>query len=216
VPTVKTGCGCGCLTVIVLGLLVAGLLWFGSGIFDRPTTQHELGSPADGRRAQQKLFELASGGGNRRGEPRAITLSERELNALLARHLSSEQLPLADAGIRLIGDGVVETTGRLPLRALFGDSLSAVTRLLPEPWAEKPAWLRLRGHVRLETGSARGSRRRLRLDVESLWMGSRRLPAAVLSVLPEGPVLRATRWPVPDSVDSVTVEPGRLTITIRP
>jgi hypothetical protein len=215
VPTVKTGCGCGCLTVISLGLLVAGLLWFGSGIFDRPTPQLELGGPADGRRAQQKLFELTSSGGNRRGEPRAITLSERELNALLARHLSSEQLPLADAGIRLVGDGVVEITGRLPLHALFGDSLSAVTRFLPERWAEKPAWLRLRGHARLETGAARGDRRRLRLDVESMWMGSRRLPAAVLSVLPEGPVLRATRWPVPDSVDSMTVEPGRVTITIR-
>ena len=214
-PTVKTGCGCGCLTVIVLGLLVAGLLWFSSGIFDRLTLQHEVGTSTDGRRAQQKLFELASGGGNRRGEPRTITLFERELNALLARHLSSEQLPLADAGIRLVGGGVVEITGRLPLHALFGDSLGAVARFIPERWAEQPVWLRLRGHVRLETGAARGDRRRLRLDVESLWMGSRRLPAAVLSVLPEGPVLRATRWPVGDSVDSVTVEPGRLTITIR-
>lgn len=215
-PTVKTGCGCGCLTVILLSLLVAGLVWFGSGVFDRPTTQHEVGGPADGRRAQQKLFDLAAGGSNRRGEPRIITLSERELNALLARHLSSEQLPLADAGVRLVGDGVVEITGRLPLHAVFGDSLSAAIRFLPERWAERPIWLRLRGHVRLETGAARGDRRRLQLDVESLWVGSRRLPAAVLSVLPEGPVLRATRWLVPDSVDSVTVEPGRLTITIRP
>lgn len=215
-PTVKTGCGCGCLTVILLSLLVAGLLWFGSGIFDRPTIQREVGGTAEGRRAQQKLFELAAGGGNRRGEPRTITLSEGEINALLTRHLSSDRLPLADAGIRLVGDGVVETIGRLPLHALFGDSLSAGIRFLPERWAEKPVWLRLRGQVRLETGAVRGDRRRLRLDVESLWVGSRRLPAAVLSVLPEGPVLRATRWPVPDSVDSVRVEPGRLTITIRP
>ena len=213
-PTVKTGCSCGCLTVILLGLVVAGLLWFGSGIFDRLTTHHEIGGAADGRRAQQKLFEVA-GGGNRRGEPRTVTLSERELNALLARHLSSEGLPLADAGIRLVGDGVVEITGRLPLVAFLGDSVNAAIRFLPERWIEKPVWLRLRGHVRLETGAARGDRRRLRLDVDSLWMGSRRLPAAVLSVLPEGPALAATRWPVPDAVDSVTVEPGRLTIAIR-
>jgi hypothetical protein len=216
VPIVKTGCSCGCLTVILLGLLVAGLLWFGSGIFDRPTIQHEVGGTAEGRRAQQKLFDLASGGGNRRGEPRIITLSEGEINALLTRHLSGDRLPLAEAGVRLVGNGVVEITGRLPLHALFGDSLSAVIRFLPERWAEQSVWLRHRGHVRLETGAARGDRRKVRLDVESLRVGSRRLPAAVLGVLPEGPVLRATRWPVPDSVDSVTVEPGRLTITIRP
>jgi hypothetical protein len=204
------------LTVIVLSLLAAGLLWLGSGFFDRPTTQYEVGGPADGRRAQQKLFGLVVGEGNRRGEPRTITLSERELNALLARHLSGDGLPLADAGIRLLGDGAVEITGRLPLHALLGDSISAGTRLLPGRWTEKPVWIRLRGHVRLETGASRSDRRRLRLDVESLWMGSRRLPVAVLSVLPEGPVLRATRWPVPASVDSVTVETGRVTIVIRP
>lgn len=215
-PTVKTGCGCGCLTAGVLGLLVAGLVWFGAGIFDRPATQHEVGGPADGRRAQQKLFGLAASGSHRRGEPRSITVSERELNALLARHLSSEQLPLADAGVRLVGDGVVEIKGRLPLLDVFGDSFSAVIRFLPDRWVEKPVWLWLRGHARLETGASRGDRRRLRLDVESLRVGSRRLPAAVLSVLPDGPMRRATRWPVPDSVDSVTVEPGRLTITVRP
>lgn len=212
----KTGCGCGCLTVMLLGLLVVGLFWFSSGIFDRPTIQHEVGGTAEGRRAQQKLFDLASGGGNRRGEPRTITLSEGEINALLTRHLSGDRLPLADSGIRLVGDGVVEITGRLPLHALFGDSLSAAIRLLPERWTEQPVWLRHRGHVRLETGGARGDRRTVRLDVESLWVGSQRLPAAVLGVLPEGPARRATRWPVPDSVDSITVEPSRLTIRIRP
>jgi hypothetical protein len=216
VPTVKTGCGCGCLTVIVLGLLVAALLWIGAGFFDRPSAQHEIGDAADGRRAQQKLFDLTAGGGPRRGGPRTITLTEREINALLTRHLSGERLPLADAGVRLLGDGVVEITGRLPLHALLGDSVSVMTRVLPDRWAANPVWPQLRGHVRLETGAGRGDRRRLRLDVESLWIGSRRLPAFVLSMLPEGPILRATRWPVPASVDSVTVEPGRLTITIRP
>lgn len=211
----KTGPGCGCATVILLSLVGAGFLWVASGISNRPATSHEVGGLADGRRAQQKLFEVAGSGTSRRGEPKVVTLSERELNALLARHLSGEQFPLVDASIRLIGDGVVEITGRLPLRGIFGDSLGALIRFLPERWTEKPVWLRLVGHVRLEAGAARGERRRVRLHVESFWLGNRRLPAAVTSVLPEGPVLRATRRPVPDSVDSVTVEPGRLIITLR-
>jgi hypothetical protein len=202
------------LTVILMALLVAGALWFGSGTFDRPAAQHEIGNPADGRRAQQKLFDLAAGGATAR--VKTVTLSERELNAFLARHVSIEELPLADSGIRLVGAGILEITGRLPLHAFFGESIGSIVRLLPERWAGKPVWLRLRGHVRLETGAARGDHRRLRLDVESLWIGSRRLPAAALGVLPEGPALRATRWPVPDAVDAVVVEPGRLTITRRP
>ena len=144
-----------------------------------------------------------------------MTLSEREVNALLARHLSGQELPLGEMGIRLVGDGVIEVAGRLPLNAFLGDSLGPVVGLLPQRWAAKPLWLQLRGDVRLEAGAARGDRRRLRLDVGSLALGRRRLPASVLSVLPEGPVLRTTRWPVPDTVDSVTVESGRFTITIR-
>jgi hypothetical protein len=197
-------------------LLAAGALWLGSGTFDRPATQHEVGNPADARRAQQKLFALAAGEATERVDGKVVTFSERELNAFLARHVSIEELPLADGAIRLIGAGIVEITGRLPLHAFFGASLGSVVRFLPERWSGKPIWLRLRGAVRLETGAARGDRRRLRLDVESLWLGSRRLPAAALGVLPEGPALRATRWPVPDAVDSVVVEPGRLTITRRP
>lgn len=206
------------MVVTLVSLLAAGALWLGWGVFDRPEAQYEVGSAADGRRAQQKLFGLATRGTgtNPRVERKGtVTVTERELNALLARHVSIEELPLADGGIRLVGNGIVEVAGGLPLHAVFGDSLSSVARLLPERWAGKPVWLRLRGHVRLETSAARNDRRRLRLDVESLRVGSRRLPAAVLSLLPEGPVLRATRWPVPDAVDSVLVEPGRVIITTR-
>jgi hypothetical protein len=215
---VRRGCGCGCLTVILVIALATGTLWFASGVFDRPATQHEIGNQADGRRAQQKIFELVSGGpmsGRRDDRKALVTLTERELNALLARHLSADDFPLGEPRIRLIGGGMVEITGRLPLHALFGDSLGWVVRLLPAGWADRPVWLRLRGDVRLETGAARGDRRRLRLDVESLWVGRRRLPGAVLSALPDGPVVRATQWPVPETVDAVVVEPGRLTLTIR-
>jgi hypothetical protein len=207
------------MTLILLGLLAGGLFWFGSGVFDRPSIRHEIGTATDGRRAQQKLFDLTVRGGPRdgRGNRRAaITLLEPELNALLTRHLSGTELPLDEMGIRLVGDGVVEVTGRVPLRALGGDVVSGVVRMLPERWVATPVWVRLRGPVELEVGTARGERRRLRLDVSYLSLGRRRLPTVFLGLLPEGPVLRATRWPVPETIESVTVEPGRLTITTRP
>ncbi len=216
----RSGCGCGCVTLILLGLLAGGLFWLGSGVFDRPSIRHEIGTAADGRRAQQKLFDLTTRGGarDRRDDRRAaVTLLEPELNALLIRHLSGGELPLDEMSIRLVGDGVVEMTGRVPLRALVGDSVNAFARLLlPERWVATPVWLRLRGPVQLEMGTGRGERRRLRLDVAYLSLGRRRLPTAVLGLLPEGPVLRATRWSVPETVEAVTVEPGRVTIMTRP
>jgi hypothetical protein len=205
--------------VIVLGLVLVALFWLGSGIFERPSIQHDIGTPVDGRRAQQKLFELTTRGSTRDprdARPAVLGLSEAELNALLTRHLSGNALPLGEMTVRLVGDGVVEVAGRVPLRALLGDTLDGWLGWLPERWTARPLWLRLRGHVHLESGTARGDRRNLRLDVDYLSLGRRRLPTAVLGLFPEGPVRRATRWPVPEAVEAVTVESGRVTITTRP
>src|SRR5262249_13203915 len=210
----KSGCGCGCAAVVLLSLVVGALVWLGSGMLERPTIKSELGTSADGRRAQQKLFDLTRGGS--RDRRAVVTLSEAELNALLNRHIPGEQLPLQEMGIHLIGDGIVEITGRLPVRALWGDRVSRAVGLLPERWASTPVWIRLRGPVQLELGAGRGHRRLLRLDVTYMSLGRRRLPTALLAFLPEGAVLRTTRWPVPDAVETVTVEPDRLTITTRP
>src|SRR6185295_3399828 len=98
----KSGCGCGCVTVVLLGALAVGLLWLGSGLFDRPSTQHEIGTAADGRRAQQKIFDLATKGGPR-DRKATLTLSEAELNALLTRHLSAKDLPLDEMSVHLVG-----------------------------------------------------------------------------------------------------------------
>ena len=212
----RTGCGCGCLTIILAALVILGAAWFARGLLERPEIVRDIGSQADGHRAQQKLFDLAGGIAPRRDQRRAdVTLSEREINAFLTRHVSGD-LPLADGGIRLVGNGIAEITGRVPLHALLGAPVSSIARTLPERWAGQPVWLRLRGHVGLETGAARGDVRRLRLEPDAVWIGRRRVPAGVLTVLPDGPALRATRWPVPASVEAVVVEPGRVTIVRRP
>ena len=216
VPRVRPGCGCGCLTVVLLSLLVLGIVWYGRGVFERPAASYEVGTVADGRRAQQRLFELSGKltAGRRDQKRVSVSISDREINAFLARHVSDE-LPFVDGAVRFLGNGVVEIAGRLPLRAVLGDSVSPIARALPDRWARQPVWLRLRGPLLLEAGSGRSDRRQLRLEVDAFWVGSCRLPALVPGLLPEGPVPRATRWPVSESIDSVVVEPGRLIVTSR-
>ena len=216
-PRVRRGCGCGCLTVVLGGMLVLGGAWYGRGMLDQSNASYEVGNAADGRRAQQKLFELSGRAVSSRRDQRSVTvtLSEREINAFLVRHLSDES-PLAEGSVHLVGNGTVEVAGHVPIRAVLGNAVGSFVRALPQRWASQPIWLRLRGPLRLEAGTARPSPRRLRIEVESFWVGSRRVPAAVLTILPEGPALRATRWAVSGTVDSVVVEPGRLTVTSRP
>ena len=186
-------------------------------MLERSNASYEVGNSADGRRAQQRLFELSGKATSSRRDQKSVTvtLSEREINAFLVRHLSDE-LPLPEGSVHLVGNGVVEIAGLVPIRAVLGDAVGSAARALPQRWASQPVWLRLRGPLRLEAGTARPGPRRLRIEVESLWVGSRRVPAAVLTILPEGPAFRATRWAVPGTIDSVVVEPGRLTMTSRP
>jgi hypothetical protein len=204
------------LTVVLLSLLVLCAVWYGRGMFDRPSATVEVGSPAEGRRAQQKLFELSGRAASPRRDQKKVsaTISDREINAFLARNVAHE-LPLAEEGVRFIGNGVVEVTGRLPLGAVLGDSLNAFAWVLPDRWGRQPVWVRLRGPLRLETGSGRADRRRLRLEVDAFWLGACRVPSLALTLLPEGPVFRATRWPVPEAIDSIVVEPGRVIVTSR-
>ena len=212
----RPGCGCGCLTVVLASLLVLCAVWYGRGLFERPAASFEVGNLADGRRAQQKLFELAGRSASLRRDQKRVTatISEREINAFLARNIS-DGLPLAEGAVRFIGNGIVEVSGRLPLRAVLGDSVNALARALPDRWGGQSVWLRLRGPLRLETGSGRSARRRLRLEVDSFWLGNCRLPSLALTLFPEGPILRATRWPISEAIDSIVVEPGRLIVTSR-
>ena len=216
-PEVRQGCGCGCLTVVLGGILVLGVTWYGRGMLERSNALYEVGNSADGRRAQQRLFELSGKAPSSRRDQKSVTVTlfEREINAFLVRHLS-DQLPLAEGSVHFVGNGIVEIAGRVTVRAVLGDAAGSFARALPQPWASQPVWLRVRGPLRFEAGTARSSPRRLRIEVESFWVGSRRMPAAVLTILPEGPVLRATRWTVSGTIDSVVVEPGRLTVTSRP
>lgn len=203
--------GCfGCLTVVVLVALVGVTGWGIVQAIRAPDIARAPTSAADGVRAQQKIFEIVRRAGG--GRPHAVSLSEREVNAFLGRHLTeAADLPLRNLAVRLPGDGRAEIAGQLPLSQLLGVApLSALVGVLPQAWLDRGAWLTLRTRVTLEGGAR--ERRHLRLDVERFWLGRLRLPEVMLRILLDPAVLRLLRSPLPEAIDGLRIEPGRLVI----
>lgn len=204
------------MVVIVVAALATGSAWLGSRVLQEPDFPAVVTTAADGTRAQQKMFALVRRGRSRpgvNGEP--VVLSERELNAFLSRHLAeAAELPITHIGLRLPADGIAELKGRLPLRHLLTEPpLSALADVVPAGWLERPVWLRLGTRARIEPGSAPRARRRyLRLEVVEFGVGRQRLPASLVRLLLDPATLRVLRWPVPDGVEAITIEKGRVVI----
>jgi len=203
----RLGC-CGCLTGLVLLALVSTVGWVGFQALGTPDIAGQPTSAADGVRAQQKIFDILRGTGGAGGSRRArsVSLSERELNAFLSRHLSeAADLPLAHVGVRLPSDGRAEVGGQLPLGQL-------ASLPIPTSWLDRGIWLTIRARVTLEGNEEARDRRHLRLDVERFWIGRLRVPELMLRVLLDPTALRLLRWPTPESIDGLRIEPGRIII----
>jgi len=188
---------------VVLGLVRAT---------DAPDVILPVTTAADGLRAQQKLFEVARG--QSRGSSKEVALTEAELNAFLSRHLAdAAELPLTAMAVRLVGQDLVEFAGRLPSRHLASElPLASVRDLLPARWLERPIWLSVRARVGIERGASQGERRYLRLDVERFALGRQRLPSVLVRLMFSPATVRMLRWQLPDTVASVSAEPGRVVI----
>jgi hypothetical protein len=211
---VRLGC-LGCLTTLILATVLLGGVWSAVQIVRAPEAPLIVAhSPADGVRAQQKIFDLLRRA--EAGRAHTSTLSEQEVNAFLRRHVPEEDLPLRDLGVRLPGDGQAEITGRIALRQLLAvPPLSALVSVLPERVREHGVWMTVLARVTLETTDASRERRRVRLDVTRFRLGRLPLPEAALRLLMDPAALRWLRWPAPRAIDGIRIDAGHVTLEHR-
>ena len=205
----RLGCA-GCLVAIVVGTLVLGVGWSLLQITRPPDIATAAGSATDGQRAQQKLFDLAR-------RPRTVELSEREVNAFLNRHLvGAADLPLQNLAAAFTADDHARIGGQITMRRLLAQPpLSVLAGIAPAAVLDRPVWLTIEASVSLEKPDASPDRRRLRLDVRRCWLGRLPLPEVMLRVLLDVGALRFLRTPIPDSIDDLRIERGRLVIRSR-
>jgi len=203
---------------VVLGVAFAAVvlggasLWVGSRLVKEPEVAAVVGSPEDGSRGQQKIFDLARGGAGRaRSAPQAVVLSEAELNSFLSRNLVEvAKMPITVRAVRLAGDGVVEFKGLVALRDVL--SASPLASLTPRAWLERQVWLHLTARANLEVGTTRSQRRYLRFDLQRVAIGRQALPGFFRWLLPSPGIQGLLRWRMPDSVESITIESGKVVI----
>jgi hypothetical protein len=209
----KLGCsGClGLLVVLALGALSAGATVVSARrMLAKPDVSTPPSTAADGTRAQRKLFDLA----RRRQASETVALSEAEVNALLTRHLvEARGVRLAAPSVHLPGDDRVLLDAQSTVRRLLDEmSLGALADILPERWQGRPVWIHVGARVRIESGS----RRHLRMNVDEFAVGRQRLPAPFLRVLLDPGSAGLLQWSLPDHIERVGVQPGRVVIYTSP
>jgi len=206
----RVGCAVLVAAIVVVCGLAAGSFWIGSRMLQEPEVPVAAGTAEDGVRGQQKIYAIIRGAGRATGRTRQIVLSEPELNALLSRHLAeTATIPFGPGAVRLIGDGVVEFKGRVPLRHVL-----AIANLLPATWLEQSVWLHLWARASLEVGATRGQRRYLRLDIERLALGRQPLPGVLPLLLLNPVILSQLRLRIPETVEAITIETRMVVIRI--
>ena len=204
--------GCGCLLVIMLVMaVIVGLSRAGYQALGDPGVPAVATTAADSQRAQEKLYSIASRSA-RRGS--SVALSEAELNAFLARNLGeTADMPLTDMRVSLAEPGRLRFAGRTRVGAVLGElPLAALGDFLPSAWLERPVWLHLVVVPRVET--AEGRRRYVRLHVERFAIGRQRLPSFFVRLILDPGTVRLLRWSVPETVEDVRIEPGRVVVRL--
>lgn len=211
--------GCIAVGAVLVGLvgLIGTSLWVGSRLLQEPTVPAAMGSPDDGARGQQKIFEVLRAEPARRGGRfHQIVITEAELNQFLSKHLVEvAQMPVTVSAVRLRGDGIVELKALLAIRDLLSATwLMPAATLAPSAWLERRVWLHLEAKTSLEVGTGRSLRRHLRFDVQRFAIGRQPLPGGVLRLLPSPALQGLVRWRLPDSIEGITVEQGAVAVRI--
>ena len=214
----KVGClGCFLLLLIMAVVFVGGAvaLYFSGAVFDTPAMPRAEYTPSDGYRAQQKLFDLVSRD-SRRSSLEPVVLTEREVNAFLARHLEEgEGIPFSPLVVRLF-PGTIEVRGQTTLVNLFrGFPFSLLADYLPTSTLNRPVWVTVSGTIQVERRRSRTEREYGQFQVSQFSLGNQELGPWVFSLMLGWREQSLLRWQLPPVVDTITIEQGRLIITPR-
>ena len=215
----KLGCA-GCLILIValtfFAVLAGGFLFLSGNIFEEPHFEVLDWSRGDASAARYKLSEIIQRDTGQSGRKDPIVLSEREINALLARHLSETAGLRFDPFATRLTQGQFLLQGRTVLRSLLqGPPFAQLAAALPAAQLDQPIWLSVRGYIALQPGEPGGKPGRARVMLTEFNLGRQPVGNWPFSVAMGPAGSRLLTWPVPGALRDIDIEDRRVVIRTR-
>jgi hypothetical protein len=214
----KWGCA-GCLFLCVglafLAIVSAGFLFMSGNILEDPRFDPLEWNRGDAAGARAKLAEVVQRDTGQSGRQDPILLSEREVTALVARHLAEAGLKLDPFALRLTrGQFVLQ--GRTVIGNLLqGPPFAQLAPQLPPAQLIRPIWITARGYVTVDAGKPGMREGRARVTLTEFTLGKQPVGAWPFSIAmgPAGSAL--LKWPVPGAVRDVEIDDRRLVVRTR-
>jgi hypothetical protein len=215
----KLGCG-GCLLFLVaigfLAVLAGGFLFLSGNILEEPRLLVIDWSRADASAARYKLAEIVQRDIGQSGRKDPIILAEREINALLARHLSEAAGLHFDPFATRLTEGQFLLQGRTLIRNLLqGPPFAQLAGYLPPAQLDRPIWLSARGYIALQPGNPGGKPGRARVMLTEFNLGMQPVGSWPFSVVMGPAGSRLLTWSVPGALQSIDIEDRRVVIRTR-
>jgi hypothetical protein len=210
--------GCfGCLFLAVglmfLAIVSGGFLFLSGNIFEDPRFDPLEWSRADASTARAKLAEIALRDGGQSGRQDPILIGERELNALVARHLAEV------GGIKFEPFALRLTRGQFVLQGrtvignlLQGPPFAQLASQFPAAQLNRPIWITARGYITVDPGEPGLRPGRARITLTEFTLGKQPVGTWPFYIVmgPTGAGL--LRWAVPGTVRDVEIDDRRLVI----
>ena len=215
----RLGCA-GCLILIVvltfLAVLIGGFFFLSGNIFEEPHFEILDWSRSDASAARYRLQEIILRDAGQSGRQDPIILTEREINALVARHLAETAgLRFEPFAMRLV-QGQFLLQGRTVLRSLLqGPPFAQLAPYLPAAHLDRSIWITVRGYIALQPGEPGGKPGRARLVLTEFDLGRQPVGNWPFSVVMGSAGTGLLTWPVPGAVRDVDIEDRRVVIRTR-
>lgn len=215
----RLGCA-GCLVLMVvltfLAALIGGFLFLSANIFEEPHFEILDWSRSDASAARYRLQEIILRDVGQSGRHDPIILTEREINALVARHLAeTARLRFEPFAMRLV-QGQFLLQGRTVLRSLLqGPPFAQLATYLPASQLDRSIWITVRGYVEVQPGEPGGKPGRAGVVLTEFDLGRQPVGNWPFSVVMGSAGTGLLKWPVPGAVRDVDIEDRRVVIRTR-
>src|SRR5262245_11245425 len=215
----KLGCA-GCLILSIgllfLAVVAGGFIFLSGNIFEEPRFEPVEWVRAAASAARTQPAEVVQRDVGQSGRQDPILLSEREVNALVARHLAET------AGLHFDPFAIKLTRGQFILqgRTVIGDLLQGppfaqLGPQLPAAQLKRPIWITARGYVTVEPGEPGGRLGRARVDLTEFSLGKQPVGTWPFSIVMGPAGSRVLKWPVPGALRDVEIDDRRLVLRTR-